>query len=164
MIALISIYRAISQYIDYRDRPMCACGCDVSACATGNNRIGSESARCETDRLVTDPGRSCEKSSDSDHWPVNRCISIKQCFVCCWSWLGSGRFSPPQSCSDDRLHWHNAESSGLMSLSQDRPERRPPTTPAASHSLCPPPPHTHTHTHTHQSTHSHGGTCDDHLK
>ncbi len=30
-------------------------GCDVSACAAGNNRIGSESARGETDRPVTDP-------------------------------------------------------------------------------------------------------------
>ncbi len=39
----------------------CARGCDVSACDTGNKRIGSESARRETDRPVTDPGRSCEK-------------------------------------------------------------------------------------------------------
>ncbi len=54
----------------------CARGCDVSACAAGNKRIGSESARRETDWLVTDPGRSCKKSSDYDHWPVNRCISI----------------------------------------------------------------------------------------
>ncbi len=54
----------------------CARGCDVSACATGNNRIGSESARRETDQPVTDPGRSCEKSADSDHWPVNWWISI----------------------------------------------------------------------------------------
>ncbi len=53
----------------------CARGCDVPACAAGNNRIGSESARRETDRPVTDPGRSCEKSADSDHWPVNQCIS-----------------------------------------------------------------------------------------
>ncbi len=35
----------------------CARGCDVSACAAGNKRIGLESARCETDRPVTDPGR-----------------------------------------------------------------------------------------------------------
>ncbi len=27
----------------------CVRGCDVSACAAGNNRISSESARCETD-------------------------------------------------------------------------------------------------------------------
>ncbi len=47
----------------------------ATACAAGNNRIGSESARRETDRPVTDPGRSCEKSADSDHWPVNQCIS-----------------------------------------------------------------------------------------
>ncbi len=53
----------------------CARGCDVIACAAGNKRIGSESARRETDRPVTDPGRSCEKSADSDHWPVNQCIS-----------------------------------------------------------------------------------------
>ncbi len=53
----------------------CARGCEVSAYATVNNRIGSESARRETDRPVTDPGLSCEKSADSDHWPVNRCIS-----------------------------------------------------------------------------------------
>jgi len=54
--------------------------------------------------------------------------------------------SPPsERRSDDRLHRHNAESSGLMSQSQDRTECRPPTTPAASHSLCP---------HTNQSTHS----------
>ncbi len=33
------------------------------------------SARHETDRPVTDPGRSCENSADSDHWPVNRSIS-----------------------------------------------------------------------------------------
>ncbi len=33
------------------------------------------SARRETDWPVTDPSQSCEKSSDSDHWPVNRCIS-----------------------------------------------------------------------------------------
>ncbi len=49
----------------------CVHGCDVIACAAGNKRIGSESARHETDRA-----RSCEKSADSDHWPVNRCISI----------------------------------------------------------------------------------------
>ncbi len=55
----------------------CARGCDVIACAAGNKRIRSDSARRETDRTVTDPGRSCEKSSDSDHWPVNRCISNK---------------------------------------------------------------------------------------
>ncbi len=53
----------------------CARGCDVSACTAGNKRIFSESARCKTDRPVTVPGQSCEKSSDSDHWPVNRCIS-----------------------------------------------------------------------------------------
>ncbi len=40
----------------------CARGCDVSACAAGNKRIGSESARRETDRQVTNPGRSCKKS------------------------------------------------------------------------------------------------------
>ncbi len=28
---------------------------------------------------VTDPGRTCAKSDDSDHWPVNRCISIQNC-------------------------------------------------------------------------------------
>ncbi len=44
----------------------CARGCDVSACAAGNKKIGSESGRRETDRPVTDPGRSCEKSADSD--------------------------------------------------------------------------------------------------
>ncbi len=33
------------------------------------------SARHETERPVTDPGRSCEKSADSDHWLVNRSIS-----------------------------------------------------------------------------------------
>ncbi len=44
----------------------CACGCDVSACAAGNKRIGSESA--------CGPGRSCEKSSNFDHWPVNLCV------------------------------------------------------------------------------------------
>ncbi len=37
--------------------------------------VSSEYARCETDRPVTDSGRSCEKSADCDHWPVNRCIS-----------------------------------------------------------------------------------------
>ncbi len=41
----------------------CARDCDVIACAAGNKRIGSESARRETDRPVTDPGRSCEKSA-----------------------------------------------------------------------------------------------------
>ncbi len=56
----------------------CVCGCDVIACAAGNKRIGSKSARRETDRPVTDPGRSCEKLADSDHWPVNRCISNKK--------------------------------------------------------------------------------------
>ncbi len=35
----------------------CARGCDVIACAAGNKRIGSESARRETDRPVTDPNR-----------------------------------------------------------------------------------------------------------
>ncbi len=44
----------------------CARGCDVIACAAGNNRIGSESSRGETNWSVTDPGRSCDKSSDSD--------------------------------------------------------------------------------------------------
>ncbi len=53
----------------------CECARDVIACAAGNKRIGSESARRETDRPVTDLGRSCEKSADSDHWLVNRCIS-----------------------------------------------------------------------------------------
>ncbi len=32
------------------------------ACAAGNNRIGSESVRRETDRPITDLGRACEKS------------------------------------------------------------------------------------------------------
>ncbi len=32
-------------------------GCYVYACAAGNKRIGLESARGETDRPVTDPGR-----------------------------------------------------------------------------------------------------------
>ncbi len=50
----------------------CACDCGVSACAAGNKMIGSESARCETKRPVTDPGRSCKKSADFDQW---RCIS-----------------------------------------------------------------------------------------
>ncbi len=31
----------------------CARGCDVSACAAGNKRIGSESAKHEIDRPVT---------------------------------------------------------------------------------------------------------------
>ncbi len=53
----------------------CARGCDVSACAAGNKRTGSESTRRETDQPVTDPGRSCDKLSESDHWPVSRCIS-----------------------------------------------------------------------------------------
>ncbi len=35
----------------------CARGCDVIAWAPGNKRIGSESARRETDRPVTNPGR-----------------------------------------------------------------------------------------------------------
>ncbi len=56
----------------------CARGCDVSACAAGNKRIGTESARRETDRS----GRSCEKSSDYDHWPVNRCISNMYVYMC----------------------------------------------------------------------------------
>ncbi len=58
----------------------CARGCDVSAWAAGNNRIGSESARRETDRPVSDPGRSCEKSADSDHWLVNQYISINNTY------------------------------------------------------------------------------------
>ncbi len=60
----------------------CARGCDVSTCAAGNKRIGSESARRETDRPVTDPGRSRGKSDDSDHWPVNRCISTQYVVLC----------------------------------------------------------------------------------
>ncbi len=52
----------------------CARGCDASACAAGNKRIVSESASRETDRPVTDTGRSSEKSSNSNHWPVNQCI------------------------------------------------------------------------------------------
>ncbi len=40
-------------------------------CAVGNTIIGSESARRETDPVVM-----WFKSADSDHWPVNRCISI----------------------------------------------------------------------------------------
>ncbi len=59
----------------------CAHGCDVSACAAGNKRIGSESARRETDRTITDPGRSCEKSVDSDHWPANRGIAKKKVYI-----------------------------------------------------------------------------------
>ncbi len=35
----------------------CACVCDVSACAAGNKRIGSELARLETDRPVNDQMR-----------------------------------------------------------------------------------------------------------
>ncbi len=46
----------------------CVHGCDAS----------------EPDRPVTDPGRSCEKSADSDHWPVNRCISN---FYLSWAFL-----------------------------------------------------------------------------
>ncbi len=30
-------------------------------------------ARNRQDVRLTDPGRSCEKSAASDHWPVNRC-------------------------------------------------------------------------------------------
>ncbi len=52
----------------------------TSLCTAGNKRIGSESARRETDRPVTDPGRSCEKLTDFNHWPVNRCISTS-CFI-----------------------------------------------------------------------------------
>ncbi len=59
----------------------CVCGCDVSACAAGKNWIGSESVRRETDRPVTDLCRSCHKSADSDHWPVNRCIYTFFSFV-----------------------------------------------------------------------------------
>ncbi len=33
----------------------CVRGCDISACAAGNKRIGSKSARRKTDWLVTDP-------------------------------------------------------------------------------------------------------------
>ncbi len=56
---------------DYDIYCECAHGCDVSACVAGNNKIGSESGRRETGRPVTDPGRSCKKSTDSDLWPVN---------------------------------------------------------------------------------------------
>ncbi len=61
----------------------CARGCDVSACVAGDKRIGTESASNETDRPVTDPGRSCEKTSDSIHWLVNWCNSSK---VHMWPW------------------------------------------------------------------------------
>ncbi len=37
--------------------------------------IKGSARRRETDRPVTDSGQSCDKSADSDHWPVNRCIS-----------------------------------------------------------------------------------------
>ncbi len=57
----------------------CARGFDVSACAAGTKRIGSESARRETERPVADLARSCNISADSDHWPVNRCISSFHC-------------------------------------------------------------------------------------
>ncbi len=33
----------------------CARGCDVTTCAAGNKRIGSQSERCKTDRPITDP-------------------------------------------------------------------------------------------------------------
>ncbi len=34
------------------DNTVCACGCDVSACAAGNKRICSESAKRETGRSI----------------------------------------------------------------------------------------------------------------
>ncbi len=53
------------------------------ACVAGDKRIGEESASNETDRPVTDPGRSCENTSDSIHWLVNWCNSSK---VHMWPW------------------------------------------------------------------------------
>ncbi len=35
-------------------------------------------ARNRQDVRLTDPGRSCEKSAASDHWPVNRCSQSVQ--------------------------------------------------------------------------------------
>ncbi len=32
------------------------------------------SAQNQQDVRLTDPGWSCEKSANSDHWPVSRCI------------------------------------------------------------------------------------------
>ncbi len=52
----------------------CVRSCDLSVCAAGNKRIGLESSRQETDRPVTDPGWSCEKSAHYDR-PLNRSIS-----------------------------------------------------------------------------------------
>ncbi len=59
----------------------CARGCDVSACAAGNKRIGSESARRETDRFWI-------RITDSDHWPVNRGIAKKK-FTLHWNLTGN---------------------------------------------------------------------------
>ncbi len=66
----------------------CARGCDIIACAAGNKSIGSESARRETDRPVTDLGWSCEKSVDSNHWSIGASLgftikmkTLKRCCV-----------------------------------------------------------------------------------
>ncbi len=50
----------------------CAHGCVTSLPAP---LAIKESARNRHDVRLTDPGWSCEKSADFDHWPVNWCIS-----------------------------------------------------------------------------------------
>ncbi len=77
------------------------------------------SARNRQDVRLTDPGRSCEKSADSDHRPVNRCISnlihyalISLSFVL-WTSLRGLRSAVP-SCFDSLLLQAHHSAHGML--------------------------------------------------